>query len=434
MEVSLILFQKLGIALLLGLLVGLQREQAANPLAGMRTFPLITILGSVAALVDQQMGLHGVIVATGFVALAIVVGVGKYFEMQRVLDADTGITTEVAILLMYGVGAYLILGEQTVAVAIGVAAAILLHFKPELHGIAQNLGKDDFKAILQFALITFIVLPILPNQTYGPFDVLNPFEIWMMVILIVGISLAGYIIYKFFGDRAGTLLGGILGGSISSTATTVSYSRLSVEAPERAKLDAMVIVIASTVVYVRVIVEISVISREFLSIALGPVLVMLAVTALTIMVLWWRIPQRIESMPEQKNPTQMQSALVFAMLYGLVLLGLAAAKSYLGGEGLYLVAFLSGLTDMDAITLSTSRMVEAGFAGNPAGVDPQTGWRIILVAAISNLLFKAALVGALGDRRLLWWILFLFAVPAIAGGIVIGVWPADYAIPVQGLL
>ena len=137
-------------------------------------------------------------------------------------------TTEVAILVMYVVGAYLVVGERMVAVAVGATVAVLLQFKPELHGIAARLGDQDLRAIMTFALITCIILPVLPNTTYevvSPLDVLNPFEIWMMVVLMVGISLTGYLVYKFFGRNAGILLGGVLGGAVSSTATTLSYAK-----------------------------------------------------------------------------------------------------------------------------------------------------------------------------------------------------------------
>jgi uncharacterized membrane protein (DUF4010 family) len=176
-------FQQLGIALLMGL-VGLQREHAASPLAGLRTFPLITILGSLCALLDQKVAWPGVTVAAGFVGVIALVGVGTFTRFLAD-EADRGLTTEFAILLMYGVGAYVVLGEMLIAVAIGAGVAVLLQFKPELHGIAARLGDEDLRAIMQFALITCIVLPVLPNKAYGPYAVFNPFQIWLMVVLIV---------------------------------------------------------------------------------------------------------------------------------------------------------------------------------------------------------------------------------------------------------
>ena len=224
------MFQQAGLALLLGLLVGLQREHAASGIAGMRTFPLIALLGTVAAGLAKQFG--GWVVAAGFLGIAALIAIHSPKALRR--STNGGTTTDVTMLLMYAVGALLVTGPIAVAVAIGGAAAVLLQFKPELHGFAKRLGDQDLRAIMQFVLITCIILPLLPQRTialwpdppYGYLNVFNPFEIWLMVVLIVGMNLGGYILYKFLGQDAGTLFGGILGGAISSTATTVSYARM----------------------------------------------------------------------------------------------------------------------------------------------------------------------------------------------------------------
>jgi uncharacterized membrane protein (DUF4010 family) len=238
------LFQQLGIALGLGLLVGLQRESAASPLAGVRTFPLVTVLGTVCGLLSQAFG--GWILAAGIIALSAIIFIGKIIEMSKG-HLDPGVTTEVALLLMFAVGAYLVVGDRAVAIAIGGGAAVLLHFKGELHGIVARLGANDLKAIMQFALISLVILPVLPNRTYGPFAVLNPRNIWWMVVLIVGISLGGYIVYKFLGQRAGIVLGGVLGGMVAGAATTVSYAKRAAAAPGVIGPAAIVITIASAV-------------------------------------------------------------------------------------------------------------------------------------------------------------------------------------------
>ncbi len=225
---TLLLFQNLGISLLLGMLVGLQRERSNALIAGLRTFPLIAVLGTLCAAIDNEIGGNGWIVAAGLLAVAASTLVSHSLQFRSGTSADPGMTSMVAILLMYGVGAYLVHGERSIAVAVGGGTAVLLQFKPELHGFAKRLGDKDIKAIMTFVLITCVVLPVLPNRTYDvplPLSILNPFEIWLMVVLMVGISLGGYLIYKFVGSRIGVLLIGILGGSISSTATTASFSR-----------------------------------------------------------------------------------------------------------------------------------------------------------------------------------------------------------------
>ncbi|HBO44077.1 MAG TPA: MgtC/SapB family protein, partial [Planctomycetaceae bacterium] len=247
------LFGQLGISLLLGLLVGLQREHAAA-MAGLRTFPLITLLGSVAAMLGLEFG--GWVVAAGWIGVLGILVTAKLLKIKQA-DFSHGTTTDAAVLLMFGVGALLVVGPMVVAVAIGGGVAVLLQFKPELHDFSRRLGDADLRAIMQFVLITCIILPVLPNKTYGPLDVLNPREIWLMVVLIVGMSLGGYITYKFLGRNARILLGGFLGGAISSTATTASYSRRAGGDSLGLSAAAVVILIASTVVFGRVLIEIA---------------------------------------------------------------------------------------------------------------------------------------------------------------------------------
>jgi uncharacterized membrane protein (DUF4010 family) len=191
---------KLGIALAIGLLVGLQRERAASQVAGVRTFPLITLFGAVTALAATTLGAW--VVSAGMLALAAMLVVANVAKMRRD-DIDPGLTTEVAALLMYAVGAYLVAGRTAAAVVVGGAVVLLLHLKQPLHRFVRAMGDRDVTAIMQFALITFVILPVLPDKSYGPFGVLNPHRIWWMVVLIVVISLGGYVAYKLLGVLAG---------------------------------------------------------------------------------------------------------------------------------------------------------------------------------------------------------------------------------------
>ena len=353
-------------------------------------------------------GLFGVVAVLAFPA----------FVRIRQKEPDPGITTAVAALLMYGVGALLVLlpDQMAVAVAIGGGVAVLLQFKPELHHFAEKLGDEDLRAIMQFVLITCVILPVLPNQAYGPLGVLNPRHAWWMVVLIVGMSLGGYILYKFLGRDAGILLGGILGGAISSTATTVSYARQGRSEAADYRASAIVIMIASTIVFIRVLVEIAVVAPRFLATAAPPVLILMLATTVPSLWTWYRVRRTPSPMPEQENPTQLKSAIFFAAMYAVVLLALAAGKKYLGNEALYSIAVLSGLTDMDAITLSV-----AGMAKTDDWIARE-GWRLIIVAALANLVFKTMLVGFLGNRRLLRQIAILYAFPFLGGLALVLLW------------
>ena len=415
MEASLsLLFQQLGIALGLGLLVGLQRESAASQLAGVRTFPLVTLLGTISALLAQSLG--GWVVAAGLLALAALIVIGKQAEVEAG-KPDAGLTTEVAMLLMFGVGAYLVTGQRAVAIAIGGGTAVLLHFKGELHDAVARLSANDLRAIMQFALLSLVILPVLPNRTYGPYAVLNPRNIWFMVVLIVGISLSGYIVYKFFGERAGLLLGGALGGLISSTATTVSYARRTAQVADASRPAAVVILIASAIVFARVGLEIATVAPSFLRVAIWPLAALMAtlVALVTLLWFWWR--GQSDAMPAQENPSELKSALIFGALYAGILFAVAFVKETFGDRGLYFVAGLSGLTDVDAITLSTSQLV------NLNRLDASYGWRLIVVATMSNLVFKAGTVVALGHRALALRVCACFGAVLLVGILFLWFWP-----------
>ena len=208
------LVQQLALALGLGLLVGLQREWTAHHLAGIRTFPLITVLGTVLANLSQSQGSW--LVEAGLLAVALTVTVGAVTSFLQSKQTP-GLTTEIAALVMYAVGAAVGYDQTALGLIVGGGVAVLLQWKEPLHSFVQRIGETDMRAIFQLAVIALVILPVLPNKNYGPYGVLNPFEIWLTVVLIVGISVGGYIAYKFLGAKAGTLLGAVLGGLMFSS-------------------------------------------------------------------------------------------------------------------------------------------------------------------------------------------------------------------------
>ena len=401
----------LGLALALGMLVGLQRERTGSRIAGLRTFGLVTLLGAVCA----QLGPWAIGVA--LLAVTVLTVVGNVAKI-RGGQVEPGMTTEVALILMCAVGALVVLVSPELGLAVGGGTAVLLHFKRQLHGFASKIGEKDFNSMIQFALLTMVILPILPDQAYGPYSVFNPREVWWMVVLIVGIGLGGYIGYKLLGRKGGVAVGGILGGLISSTATTVSYARRSREGTVPSSMAVAVVLLASAVVFVRVLFEIAVVGPSFLPYALPPLGVVLLLLAIFCLINFKRDSGSDEQMPTPGNPTELRSALIFGLLYAVVSLAVAFARDHMGEGGLYLVAVLSGLTDMDAITLSTARLVES------KELVASTGWRVILVASIANLLFKGGTVALWGSPRLfrrlaLWWGLTI-----LGGGLVLLGWPS----------
>ncbi len=421
-------FLQLGIAAGLGLLVGLQRERKeTGDIAGFRTFPLVTLTGTLCG--QLALAFDGWVLAGGFVAVAALVVIGNVAKI-RAGQPEPGITTEVAVLLMFAVGAFLAVGPPQVAVAVGAAAAVLLQLKRELHGFAARVSDADLRAVMQFAAITLIVLPVLPDRTYGPYDVLNPRQMWWMVVLIVAISLAGYVGSKLLGARAGTWLGGALGGLVSSTATTVTFARRTRGAGDEdagVEAAAQVILIASAVVYLRVLVEIAVVAPQLLVRAAAPLGVMLALLAAMSLLRAWRHrlpgdgPDGVEP-AEQGNPTQLRAALLFGLIYAVVVLGAAWAKARFGSKGLYTVAGISGLVDLEAITLSSAQSVRGG------KLAADLAWRLVLLATLANIAFKTGIVALWGGRALLRRVAPYWAVAVLVGLALLAWWPGEAAL------
>lgn len=399
-------FKVLGIALVLGLLVGLQREVSQRRPAGFRTFPLITVLGALCSLLGLKFGPW--IPALGFAAILLLIVLVNIIDLKRD-TVDQGLTSEVAVLLMYAVGAYLPVGAPEVAVVIGGVVAILLHLKPEMHSLASRLERTDLKAIMQFVLVSFVILPLVPNRAFGPFDVFNPFVAWLMVVLIVGISLTAYLTYKLIGSRAGIMAGGILGGFVSSTATTVSYARTARKTADAVAAAALVIILATTVASVRVLVLVSIVDSLLFKTLLVPVFLMFIVPAALCLYQWRRLGSSSIAGPPQKNPTELRTAFLFALAYAVILVGVAAAKEYAGQGGLYAVSAITGLTDIDAISLSTAQLAASD------RLDEPTAAELIIIALIANTFSKGVLAGLLGGQVLLRRILLAFLVPILAG-------------------
>jgi uncharacterized membrane protein (DUF4010 family) len=410
-----VFIKQLVVSLGLGLLVGFQREWGPPHVAGIRSFALIAVLGTVCARLAVTYG--GWIISAGLIAVTALViagGIAKYYSNEL----TPGITTGAAALLIYAVGA-LVVGHLSAAIIVGGVTAVLLHWKKPLHALVKKASEKDIHAIIQLVLIALVILPILPNRSYGPYEVLNPFHIWLMVVLIVGISLGGYVASRFVGAGAGATIAGILGGIISSTATTASFSKHSRENAAMEGLSAFVILVASTIAFFRVAFEIGVVAPRILPRVLPQLMAMTALMAVLCGVFYWvhlrhRSWDRLSAAAE---PSNMKVALVFGLLYAVILFAVAAAKERFGHSGMYVIAGLSGLTDMDAITLSTTQLLKQ------QRIDIETGWRMIIIGALSNLVFKGAIAAALGNRQLTRHVGVYFGLGIIGGACMIAFWP-----------
>ncbi len=407
--------RNIAIALGLGFLIGLQREWSSDKLAGIRTFPLIALLGALCGLLSHDSGTPWLMVA-GLMVVAAMFWLGNRIRMAEGVS-EPGLTTEIAALVVFLVGVLVTRDLIMVAVVVGGVVAVILHWKKPLHGLVARVGEGDLHAIIRLVIIAMVILPLLPNRDYGPYQVINPYEIWLMVVLIVGISMAAYLAHRILGSQVGMLLAGVLGGLISSTATAVSYARRSRDHVGDVKAAALVIMVSSTVVFPRVLLEVAVVAPAYLMPIAGPLVVMMVVMLLLSLIMLASARTAIPPAEDGEAPSELGTAVGFGLLYAAVLFGVAVAKDYFGDAGMYAVAGLSGLTDMDAITLSSAQLVKTG------AIETGTGWRLILIGALANLVFKFGIVATIGNRRLVWRIGLVFAGAWVAGGALLAMWP-----------
>ena len=397
-------------SLAIGLLIGLERERRSSAKAGLRTFALVALLGTLSGLLAEKTG-SGWILSAGLLSVGAMI-IAAY--INRPDDAgDPGTTSVVAILVCYCLGAAVWFGYGTLAVMLGIATTVLLYFKAELHGLSSQLTSKDLISILQFAVLSFVILPILPDRNYGPYEALNPYQAWLMVVLVSGVSLAGYAALRLAGPQHGAPMMGLLGGLVSSTATTVVFSRHAHAHVALARTAMVVIMIASLMVLLRLTVMAAVVAPDVIEplakVFAGGLVLGLAVTAFG----WRRLEAQGElPMPEVRNPTEIRTALGFGALYAVVLFCSAWLSDVAGTKGMYAVALASGLTDVDAITLSSLRLFSIDKLSAGQAVTA------IALAVLSNLTFKAGLIVTLGGWKLAR--LTLPAMLAVAAGIGIG--------------
>lgn len=379
-------------SLFLGLLMGLERERSPAAKAGLRTFALVTMLGTLSALLAEEVGSPWILAAALIAVSAMIIGAYRDVQGQ---GSDPGTTTQAALMLAFGLGAMVWYGYGVLAVMLAIVSTILLHFKPELQSMSKSLTRRDIQSILQFAVLSFIILPVLPNMEFGPYGALNPHQIWLMVVLISGVSLAGYVALRMVGERYGVLLLGLFGGLVSSTATTMVYARHAKSGSGMVRLAAVVILIANLVVLVRIAVLSGVLSPRLVPHIL-PVLAGGFLLGAAVILLLWRNIGRDGTlpMPEITNPTEIRIAFGFGLFYALVLLSAAWLSDLAGSRGLYSLAFVSGLADVDAILLSTLRLFELD------KLPVHQAVMAISIAYLSNLVFKFGLVVVVGGGAL----------------------------------
>ncbi len=389
---------ELAVALAIGLLFGLERgwhgeqdDDNKKP-AGVRTFGLIGLFGGVGGVIAQA--LSPVVLGLMFVALAAVVVSSFLFHLRE--SGETGNTTLVAELLTFALAALSTLGHLTEAASAAVIATLLLGFKPQLHRWLARLDQTELQATLKLLLITVVLLPVLPDRGFGPAEALNPYELWWLVVLIATISYLGYFAVKILGANAGIILTGLLAGLASSTALTLQMARIGRAQRERANLIATGILIANTTLFPRILIIVGLLKPTLALALTPPLVVMTLLTLVPTLVFWLRRGAPLEADALQvSNPLALGQALRFGLLLAVVMLVARVSADVFGDAGLLGVAAVSGIADLNAITLSIARM-------ELATTGERTAVMAILIALTSNALFKTLLCATIGGPKLAW--------------------------------
>jgi len=386
------MLERLLVALLVGVLIGLDRERAEvrkarQIFAGVRTFPLVALCGAVPALLVGELG--PLLAAVSLVAVAAIAVVSY---MRASANGDMGATTEVAAIATFLLGALAGAGQLVVAGACGVAVAVLLVAKPKLEAFSRALSPEELTAALELAVITVIVLPLLPNRGFGPWEVWNPREIWMVVVLVTALSFVGFVAMRLLGERRGMAVTGAVGGLVSSTAVTMAMAERSRSADDLSRAAAAAAVVASSIMPLRMAVLAGAVNAGILPRLLPVVFVMALAGLVAAWVLSRRRDEPSESSSQIKNPFSLVAALSFAVIYAVVLVLVRGAGVYFGAGGTYAAAGLSAVADVDAVTIAFSRL-------GPG----DTFWRMpaaaVTVAAVANTLVKMTIALAMGSPR-----------------------------------
>ncbi len=390
------IFLRFGVALALGVLIGIERgwhsrmEPEGTRVAGIRTFGIIALLGALSGLLAERMGPP--ILGFSFAAVAGVMIIARITAARQ--TPDYGVTTVMSALVSFALGAVAVYGNLEIAAASAVAVTMLLGAKPALHGWLKRIEYDELLAALKLLVMTLVLLPVLPDRGYGPWQALNPYKLWLMVILIAGISFVGYVAIRALGARRGIVLVGLAGGLASSTATTLGLARIYRKNQENLKFVAAGIAVSSATMFPRMALITWAVAPTVAGMIALPLGLATAVGYLGAAILWVSAGHKeTPAKLDLKNPFEFNTALQFGGLLAVILVLSRALQEWFGTAGLFALSAASGLADVDAITLSLSQMTGETITARSAAVG-------ITIAAVVNTLVKLGLAAVAGNRAL----------------------------------
>jgi uncharacterized membrane protein (DUF4010 family) len=396
------LAQNFLIALLIGALVGIEREKHKNnahpgSFAGIRTYILFAQLGAVSAWLSLHLQTPWLFISA-LTAVSLIVLSAYYLENKNKAVA-LGLTSELSAITVCLLGGAVIFGFAEIAVSLAILTSAILAFREPLHGLVDKIGADDLYAGLKLLIASFIVLPLLPNETVDPWQALNPYKLWLLVILISGLSLVGYVAVRTLGVIKGTMITALTGGLVSSTAMTLSFSRNSKTEQDQDAINRLAagILVSWLVMFARVLLIVAAVSVPLMQQVLWPLVGLAVVTAL-FAAGFFLAGRKVASGPAAtampvQNPFSLWAAMQFALLFAVVLLLVKLAEHYAPGQGLYWLAALAGLTDVDAISLSLADYASRGQSLDVAAIA-------IGIAVLSNSVVKTAMVWVAGTQTL----------------------------------
>jgi uncharacterized membrane protein (DUF4010 family) len=413
METAAELILRTVIAAALGGLIGLERQVSRRhidtPFSGMRTFALYSVWGLGAGLLGSEFGPAAFAVAA--VAFGAVLVVEYWFVGQR---GETGTTTVAASFVAFLVGFIVWAGFEVAALAVAVGVAALLQSKLWVHSRVSRFTEEDLRAVLRFGVLTAVILPLVPNRFMGPFDALNPFQVWLMVVFVAGVGLVGYTALRMLGPQ-GLAPTGLVGGLVSSTAVTLGFARMARKTPDLSAALASGVLAASGLMYVRVAIWTFALAPALARRLVVPLILLFVLVEGAAAVSWWQTTRRHKVDPdlEIKNPVTVTSALQFGVLYAAVIVVAKGLVERLEEASLSIVGVVSGINDVDAITLATSNMVREDVVSSGAAA------KAVLAAVTVNTLVKAGLATFIGGRRLAVRVASVLGVAALGG---VGAW------------
>ncbi len=399
---------KFVIALAIGVLIGIERERKTkeSEFAGIRTFILIALLGIVSAYLSVY---YSNFVLIAFIGLSILIGLSYWVSTRD--NGDVGLTTEIAALLTFVLGVMCFWDQgYKLAPIIAIILTTLLALKPSLHHLVQKISEKEMIDTLKFLIIAFVILPLLPNQTMGPWEVFNPYQIWLMVVFISGISYAGYIAMRLVGPERGLGLTGIIGGLVSSTAVVTAMAARVRESETLMKAAVFAAVVASSMMFLRIFLEILVVNPSLAPLLAAPMLIM-GILGILLGVWVWRSStiREMDSRVKLENPFSLKPALIFGALFVAILFISKIANIYFGSSGVYVASIISGVADVDAITISMALLAQS------STVTATTAVTAITLASISNTVVKFGIALFLGTRKFGKNVGVLFAIIIASG-------------------